>query len=116
MQRRKVELSDISHVFNGGIDMKHTIKLSIQQIVFDFQKLVRSQERITILKQRDLLTDRDCEEYKNETIDMAERYLPNYRNHVPSRFFSDETDDYEKAGMLGTILYENFKEIFYQLV
>lgn len=96
--------------------MKYTIKLSIQQIVFDFQALIRSQEKIIVLKEMDLLTDGDCEEYKNEMVDMAERYLPTYRNHVPSRFFSDETADYEKAGILATILYENFKEIFYQLI
>ena len=96
--------------------MSNSIKLSIQQIVFDFESLIRAQEKVNTLKMTGQLKNSDCIEYKNSMVDMAERYLPNYRKHIPSRFFSDETDELEKAGILATVLYENFKEIFYQLI
>ena len=96
--------------------MSNSIKLSIQQIVFDFESLIRAQEKVNTLKMTGSLYESDCIEYKNSMVDMAERYLPNYMQHIHSRFFSDETDELEKAGILATVLYENFKEIFYQLI
>ena len=49
-------------------------------------------------------------------VEMIEKYIPNYKRFVPTTYFLDETFDKNKAEILSSMLSENFKEIFYQLV
>ena len=70
--------------------MSNKIKLTIQEIVDDFEH--------------------------NNLEMMISKYLPNYKEKVPSEYFSEDISSYEKALILYKPLYENFKEIFYQLI
>ena len=45
-----------------------------------------------------------------------EKYLPGYEKHVPKDYLKDETPTFDKALILYGELYNNFREMFYQLV
>ena len=47
-------------------------------------------------------------------IKICEKYIPNYKNFVPERYFQE--DKKEKGIILESIVYKNFKEMFYGLV
>lgn len=96
--------------------MTKTIKLTIQEIVLDYEQMIRCEEHITTLEDIDQLSDDDLNDFKNDMQKMIEKYIPNYKRFVPVTYFSDETSDKSKAGILSDMLQENFREIFYQLV
>lgn len=96
--------------------MTKTIKLTIQEIVLDYEQMIRCEEHITTLEDIDQLSDDDLKDFKNDMQKMIEKYIPNYKRFVPVTYFSDETSDKNKAVILSDMLQENFKEIFYQLV
>ena len=96
--------------------MDKKIKLSIQEIVEDFEKLVRYDERLDSLFDSENANDGDIEKFHNNLVELMEKYLPSYKDKINPRYFSDDSSTYEKAIILYKPLYENFKEIFYQLV
>ncbi|WP_405273579.1 hypothetical protein [Methanobrevibacter sp.] len=92
------------------------IQLSIQEILNDFEKLVRWDERLEVHFENQSADDEDIEKFFKFVEEMALKYLPSYEEHMPPEFFSDDTSDYDKALELYKPLYENFKEIIYQLI
>lgn len=93
--------------------MEKTIKLSIQEVVDDFEKLVRYDEQLDVLFDQKKADNKKITEFYNFVTEMTIKYIPNYRKHVNGNV--DEIN-YENALKLYKMLYENFKEIFYQLI
>ena len=96
--------------------MTVTIKLTIQEIVVDYEIMTREDERINMLGEMGKLDDADGVNYKNEMERIAEKYIPNYLDKVPSNYSSGNTSSKEKGTILYNILEKNFREIFYGLV
>ena len=92
------------------------IKLSIQEIIEDFEKLVRYDERLEVYFENQKASDEDIKKFLNEVEGMTSKYIPTYREHMPPEFFSEDISDYDRALELYKRLYENFREIFYQLI
>ena len=96
--------------------MDKKIKLTIQEIVHDFECLLRFEERILTLEDIDQLEDYDSAEFLSDVEAMIQKYLPTYRQHLEEEGWSDDDTDKQKAMLLSDILQRNFTEIFYQLV
>ena len=96
--------------------MSLKIRLDIREIVEDFEKLVRYDERLDALFDNNNATDEDIDELHENLVEMIEKYLPTYRDKIPKEYYSDDVSTYEKALILYKPLYENFKEIFYHLI
>ena len=92
------------------------IKLTIQEIIEDFEKLVRCDEKLGVMFDFEKADDEDIEKFFKNMEKLARKYLPNYEDNISRKYFSDEISLYDKALMLYNILYENFREIFYQLI
>lgn len=92
------------------------IQLSIQEILDDFEKLVRWDERLDVYFENQSADDEDIKKFFNFVEKMTLKYLPSYNEHMPPEFFSNDTSDYDKALELYKSLYKNFKEIIYQLI
>lgn len=95
---------------------KNHIRLSIQEIVEDFENMVRIDERIGLLGELGKLEISDCSDYHKEMESIAEKYMPKYSELVSSDYFSDDASSLAKGSMLYDMLHENFREIFYKLV
>ena len=96
--------------------MSIKIKLNIQEIVADFEQLIKYDERLNTLFDNNAATDEDIEEFHKNLEELISKYLPTYKEKIPEEYFSEDMSTYDKALMLYEPLYENFKEIFYQLV
>ena len=94
--------------------MTQTIRLSIQEILNDFENCVRSSERLNIKSELGYDNKEDEHEYLEYMIEICEKYIPNYKNFVPERYFQE--DENEKGIILESIVYKNFKEMFYGLI
>lgn len=89
-----------------------TIKLSIQEIIYDFYSLGETEGYLTGLAEGFELSEKDIKTYFNFMKDMGKKYLPRTFND----FIEKENNDLENGMNLSNILYENFKEMFCQLV
>ena len=89
------------------------IKLTIQEIVRDFETLVRYDERLDLKFDLKKANDKDIEKFYSEMLRITEKYIPNYQNHIDG---SVDEVNYDNALKLYEMLYENFKEIFYKLI
>lgn len=92
--------------------MRDTIKLSIQEIVQDFYSLGENEGYLSGLAEGFVLSDKDINLYFDFIEDMGKKYLPKTFNN----YFKKENNKLENGMELSKILYENFKEIFCQLV
>ena len=92
--------------------MVDTIKLSIQEIIKDFEELVRYDERLGIYFDFDKASDRDIEDFSKRMEELAYKYLPN----TAEDYMKDVEDEYDKGLRLYKVLYSNFVEMFTQLV
>ena len=92
------------------------ITLSIQEIVADFESLARHDERLDVLFDLKDADDSAIDRFHEDMQAMISKYIPNYLEKVPEEYFSDDSPTYDRALMLYSILYGNFKEIFYQLI
>ena len=90
-----------------------TIKLTIQEIVRDFETLVRYDECLNLKFDLKRANDDDIEKFHSEMLKMTEKYIPNYERHVDG---SVDEANYDNALKLYEMLYENFREIFYKLI
>lgn len=97
---------------NGGEKMSQTITLSIQEVVDDFEKIVRYDEQLDVLFDNKKADNKKIEEFYNVILEMTKKYIPTYKKHVGN---VDEIN-YDNALKLYEMIYENFKEIFYKLV
>ena len=95
---------------------KIKIKLTIQEIIADFESLVRHDERLDVLFDFSKADEDTIESFHDEVHEMAGKYIPNYLEHVPEEYFCESSSAYDRALILYGMLYENFKEIFSQLV
>lgn len=92
------------------------IQLSIQEIVDDFEKLVRYDERLGVYFENQKASDEDIKKFHQDLEEIALKYIPNYKEKMSEEYFSNDFSDYEKALELFKMLYENFREIFYKLI
>ena len=92
------------------------INLTIQEIVRDYESLIRYDERLSSYFDVEKAGDEDIDLYYRRMLQLIEKYLPTYEKNIDEEYFSNKTSTYEKALMLYAALYENFREIFYQLV
>lgn len=92
--------------------MDNCIKLTIKEIVVDFEKLVRHDERLDVLFDHKKAEKKQIGEFYNSMVEIAQKYIPNYEDHVGN---VDEVS-YGNALKLYEILYENFREIFEKLI
>ena len=94
--------------------MTETIELTIQEIVTDFEKLPRFDEKLKINFDFSRATDDDITEFFSFVEKMTRKYIPNYENYLDDDFEDDE--EYSKALTLYNMIYANFREMFYRLV
>ena len=66
------------------------IRLSIQEIVSDFEDMIRTDENINILADFGKLDESDCRDYHKRMLSLAEKYMPMYIDSVPAEYLSDE--------------------------
>ena len=92
------------------------IKLTIQEIVTDFERLIRHDESLVAHFDFEKADESKIAKFHDEMVAMSEKYIPNYERHLGGEYFSGELSTYEKALELYSMLYENFREIFYQLI
>ena len=96
--------------------MSKAIKLSIQEIIADYEMMIRHHEHLDTQFDFERAEDRDIDRFHKEMVELIEKYLPTYKKHIPERYFSENADTFEKALILYGELYENFRQMFYQLV
>lgn len=88
--------------------MSEPVRLTMHEILIDFEKLVRSEEHLSVLIDLEKASNEDIDKFYNDLFEMTKKYVPNYR-----KFFSEdiEKSNYENALKLFKMLYENFTEI-----
>jgi len=90
------------------------IKISIQEIVDDFERLISEDIRLTTIDDIATLEEWETKEYLEENKKLCEKYIPTYKDLLPKDYFG--SDDVDKGIILYQMLYKNFKEIFFSLV
>ena len=96
--------------------MSEKIKLTIQEIVCDFERMIRHHERLDVHFDFEKADEDEISQFHDEMLGLMEKYLPSYERHVPEEYLMDETPLFDKALILYGELYNNFREMFYQLV
>lgn len=91
----------------GGV-----IKLSIQEIIRDFEELVRYDERLDVHFDFKKAKDEDILAFSKRMEELTMKYLPDSMDML----VKDVADDYERGLILYRTLHENFVEIFQKLV
>lgn len=94
---------------------KKKIKLTIQEIVCDFESLLRHDERLVVHFDLEKADEDMIARFHDEMKAMAEKYIPNYEEQISEDYFTEKSD-YGRALILYGMLYENFKEIFNKLI
>ena len=92
--------------------MDFTIQLSIQEIVKDFESLVRLDERLKSKLDLEECIEEDVCKYHKELTRLVKKYIPNYRKYLEV----EDAESFEASLSIYEMLYENFKEIFYNLI
>lgn len=92
------------------------IELSIQEMVKDFEEIVRYDERLGVLFDLEKASEKNINNFYKYMIFICKKYIPNYEDHLGDEYYSPSSTEYDNALMLYELLYENFKEIFYNLV
>lgn len=96
--------------------MKRTIQLSIQEIVTDFESMLRHHERLDTLFDFEKAETSQIDEFHAHMLSLVEKYLPTYREHVSEEYMMRDTPKFDRALELYGMLYENYQNILYQLV
>lgn len=94
--------------------MTKKIQLTINEIVSDFEKINRYDERLGVLFSLEKCDEDEIHKFFNFTEKMIEKYIPNYPKHLSEDY--ENGDEYQKALILYGMLYENFREIFGKLI
>ena len=95
---------------------ENTIRLTIQEIVNDFEALIRHDEHLDVQFDMNRAQDEDIDRFHSEMMALIEKYIPTYEKHLTEKYYSDDATTYDKALELYSMLYENFKEILCKLV
>lgn len=90
------------------------IKLSIQEIVNDYEICLREDERIKLFEEMEMLKEEDTDKSIITYENMCEKYIPNYKDKTPSNY--NNKTSYQKHIVLNTLLENNFREMIYNLV
>ena len=85
-------------------------------MVKDFEELNRYDERLGVLFDLQKATDKQISDFYHYMYFLIKKYIPTFEKHVSDEFYSDSSTEYDRALILYQMLYENFKEIFYNLV
>jgi hypothetical protein len=92
--------------------MTTKIKVSIQEITYDFYNLGETEGYLTGLSEAVILGEKEIENYCKFIFDMTKKYLPN----TLERYKNNDEKDIDNAIKLSSILFENFTEIFCKLI
>ena len=93
--------------------MEEVITLSIQEIIKDFEELVRYDERLGIYFDFKKAQENDIRDFSKRMEEIALKYLP---KSVDKILAESPDDDYERGLALYQALYGNFVEIFEKLL
>ena len=96
--------------------MSEVIRLSIQEMVKDFEDLNRYDERLGVLFDLQKASDDEINDFFTHMLFLTKKYIPNFERHVGEKYHSEESTKYDRALILYEMLYENFKEMFYKLI
>jgi len=96
--------------------MSEVIRLTIQEIVKDFEDLNRYDERLDVLFDMQKASDEEINDFFSHMLFLTRKYIPNFQRQVGEKYHSEESTKYDRALILYEMLYENFKEMFYKLV
>ncbi len=96
--------------------MSKKIKLTIQEIVCDFERMVRHHERLDVHFDFEKADENEIDDFHREMLELMEKYLPTYKEHICEEYLKEDTPTFDRALELYGELYRNFKKIFYQLV
>lgn len=91
--------------------MEFHIKLTIQEIVNDFEKLLRLDEELNMKLDFNECGEEDIGGFYDGVVEIAAKYIPNYMDHMPETYTR-----YDFALELYKMVYGNFREIFFKLV
>lgn len=92
--------------------MTEKINLTIEEIVSDFEGLIRLDERLNLKLDSGNADKSDLEAYNSRLREIVQKYIPNYRKHLKC----SEVKSYEASLEIYGMLYENFREIFSKLI
>lgn len=93
--------------------MGEVIRLSIQEIICDFEKLVRYDEKLGVYFDFKRARDEDISDFYRKIEELGCKYLPK----IYEEFLAEGGDNkYDSALALYKVLYANFVEMFTQLV
>ena len=92
------------------------IQLSIQEIVSDFERMLRCHERLGAFFDFEKADNDEIIRFHDEMVELMDKYIPNYKQHLSEEYFNDKTPTFDRALELYGMLYRNFREMFYQLV
>lgn len=92
--------------------MTTAIRLSIQEVVSDFESLLRMDATLSTHFDLEMSTEKDIDKYNSELRKLLNKYIPNNRTHLKC----DDLTSFDVSLEMYGMLYENFKEIFYNLV
>lgn len=90
------------------------IKLSIQEVVNDYEQCIREDERIKLFEELENLNENDTKEATKFLENICKKYIPNYKEKVPTNY--KKANNYKKQIILNSLVETNFKEIFFNLV
>ena len=95
--------------------IKLIIKLNIQEIISDFYSLGEEEGYISGLADGFELSEKNKNDYHNFMINLIDKYIPFWKDKIKDVYWNSNEDD-EKGIILSSILYDNFKKIFYELI
>lgn len=93
--------------------MGDVIRLSIQEIVRDFEELVRHDERLDTYFDFKKAKEKDISNFSKRMEELAVKYIPKSVDRIKAESGDDE---YERGLALYKTLYGNFLEIFEKLL
>jgi hypothetical protein len=92
------------------------IRLHIDEIVRDFERMVRHHERLDVHFDFEKATDAEIDAFYRDMLELVEKYIPTYEKHLSEEYYAEDATTFSRALQLYEMLYENFREIFRQLI
>lgn len=91
------------------------MKITIKEVFDDLYELAYQEGYLSgICDSMDDTEDYE-EEYHENVLNICQKYIPNYKNFVPEKYFK-ETNWNDKGVILSHLTEENFREIIYGLM
>ena len=92
--------------------MTTKIKLSIQELIYDFYNLGETEGYLTGLSEAVILGEKEIDNYCKYIFNLSKKYLPK----TFEKYIDENEEDIDNATKLSSILFKNFTEIFCKLI